>query len=159
MNVGKLNDWLTLCANVGVLVGILFLIFELQQANRIATTTAEVEIRNQFGEINAALYSDEVLAEIVDRVSQGGTEFSSIETARYYQWVIQLVNIWITIETAYENGIAPEETYGVMFDTMNLTLSAPLGQDQLRIIYNQYPSLVETVVFQYIDEQLSQIGK
>jgi len=31
MNSGKLNDWLGLLANVGVVVGIIFLVLELQQ--------------------------------------------------------------------------------------------------------------------------------
>lgn len=39
--VGGLNQWLTLAGNLGVLVGLFFLVVELNQANRIAAYTAE----------------------------------------------------------------------------------------------------------------------
>ena len=159
MNFEKLNNWLSLTANLGVLVGIIFLTYEIQQSNRIATSTTEIELRNQMGVINSAIYSDKELAEIEDQVWLGKTDFSTLETTRYSIWLVQLVNLWISIEVAYENGIAPERTYGVMFDSMNLYLAQPFAQDRLRVILTEFSSLSDTVVFQHIDEQLSKIGK
>ena len=42
MNKESINDWLSLAANLGVLVGIIFLAFELQQNNR--NLEAEIDI-------------------------------------------------------------------------------------------------------------------
>lgn len=159
MEINKLNDWLTLLANLGVLAGILFLSIELQQANRIATATAEIEIRNSYGDLNSGIYADEALAELLIRGQDDTAEYDAVEDIRHYQWIIQLVNIWLSIEIAYENGIAPLETYNVIFDDMNLTLGVPYSRKQLRLIHSQYPSLAETEVFTHINEQLLLVGE
>jgi hypothetical protein len=42
MNNSKLNDWMTLTANVAVLAGIVFLGLELQQNNELLRTQANL---------------------------------------------------------------------------------------------------------------------
>ncbi len=42
----KVNKWLTLGANIGVLVGIMFLAVELRQNNDIAVRTYEIRLPN-----------------------------------------------------------------------------------------------------------------
>jgi len=44
MNIDNLNRWLTLISNVAVLVGIIFLVIELQQNNLIAKAQTRTEI-------------------------------------------------------------------------------------------------------------------
>ncbi len=44
MNMGKMNSWLTLTANIGVLAGILFLAIELRQNSDIARADSYREI-------------------------------------------------------------------------------------------------------------------
>jgi len=41
MNTDNLNRWLTLCANIGVVIGIIFLAFELQQNNELLKSQAQ----------------------------------------------------------------------------------------------------------------------
>ena len=41
MNTENLNRWLTLCANTGVVIGIIFLAFELQQNNELLQSQAQ----------------------------------------------------------------------------------------------------------------------
>lgn len=50
----KLNQWLTLAANLGVLIGVIFVVVELNQANRIAAYSAESTRRTQFLAMNTA---------------------------------------------------------------------------------------------------------
>jgi hypothetical protein len=44
-------------ANIGVIIGLIFLVLEIRQSNRIATATSEIEIRTMFSELNEALYA------------------------------------------------------------------------------------------------------
>ena len=53
MEPDRLNRWLNLVTNLGVIIGIAFLIIELDQTNRIARYTAEVGWRSQAIEINS----------------------------------------------------------------------------------------------------------
>jgi len=41
MNTENLNRWLTLCANIGVVIGIIFLALELQQNNELLQSQAQ----------------------------------------------------------------------------------------------------------------------
>jgi hypothetical protein len=41
MNTDNLNRWLTLCANIGVVIGIMFLALELQQNNKLLKSQAQ----------------------------------------------------------------------------------------------------------------------
>ena len=41
MNTDNLNRWLTLCANIGVVIGIIFLALELQQNNELLESQAQ----------------------------------------------------------------------------------------------------------------------
>ena len=41
MNTENLNRWLTLCANIGVVIGIIFLALELQQNNELLESQAQ----------------------------------------------------------------------------------------------------------------------
>ena len=52
MDVDRLNPWLNLAASVGVIIGLAFLVVEINQSNRIASYSAEHSRRNQFIELN-----------------------------------------------------------------------------------------------------------
>ena len=57
-------------ANIGVIVGLAFLIMEIRQANKIAVANTEIEIRSLFSGVNEALYAvpgfDELLVKLKD---------------------------------------------------------------------------------------------
>jgi hypothetical protein len=66
MNLDKLNQWLSLLANLGVLVGLVFLIAELNQANRIAVYTAESTRNTQFLGMNTSrIENPEIIAKLM----------------------------------------------------------------------------------------------
>ena len=84
----KINRWVSLSANIGVLVGLIFLIIELRQANDLALASAyrsrgdEIQLSLQ----ELALSSD--LAEIqVKAKTQGLDALSDVEIERYRSWI------------------------------------------------------------------------
>lgn len=45
-------------ANIGVIAGIIFLVLEIQQSNRLVLVNAEYALRDSWGTINEAIYSN-----------------------------------------------------------------------------------------------------
>ena len=96
MSIDKLNSWLTLAANVGVLVGIFFLAYELQQNTNVARSSA---YENNVQEINswrALLASDEELALIFNRYIRDDLEdLKAGERTRLSQLMAILMTIYL----------------------------------------------------------------
>ena len=82
MNTDKLNRWLTLGANIGVLTGIILLVVELEQSRNMM----RAEIRNELaaeiiGLLNDVAYNPD-FASILTR-SNDGEELTPAEATQY----------------------------------------------------------------------------
>ena len=62
MNLDKTIQYLTLAANVGVLIGIGFLVLEIDQANRIADREARSELITQYNDLQMSILENVDLA-------------------------------------------------------------------------------------------------
>ena len=86
----KLNQWLTLSANIGVIVGIVFLAFELNQNNRLLESEARLNqadsIRNAWREI----YLNPDLALMLAKAYRGEplNELETIQLEAYQRRII-----------------------------------------------------------------------
>ena len=67
MDTEKLNKWVSLLANIGVLAGIVFLGLEIRQSNRIAMASAELSIRDHYFAHNQMVVTDDRVAELLPR--------------------------------------------------------------------------------------------
>jgi hypothetical protein len=143
-----------------VVLSVLFLAFELRQSNRIAIAATEIEIRNSFDSMNAAIYSDAEIAEIIEKATLGTATLEPIEERRLWAWLVQTVNVYMSVEIAFENGMIPIETYNVIFDDILwLVHDLPASRPLLRTIVNDYPALKETEVVMFLDEKLAEVGE
>ena len=160
MDLERLNRWLALAANTGVLIGILFLAAEIQQSNRIAKATTEIELRNAYGVLNAAIYSEESgVAALFVKAQSPDAALTPEETVRMRAWLTQAVNQWVAIEQAYLNELAPEATLGVVFDDQAVFIgSYPAFRPILRGIVTDYRAIEEMEVIRSLDARLSEKG-
>ena len=124
----RINKWLTLLANIGVLVGIVFLAIEVRQSNRIAVAATEISIRDQFNSINEQILANDGLANLLVIATDANAVFSAVETEKLYAYMYLSVNTWTAIEIAYENGMLPRSTF-------NETLV------DIRVVLQDYPAL------------------
>lgn len=104
MDTDRLTRWLTLLANIGVIAGIVVLAVEIQQSNRIAIASTEIEVRNSFDNLNVAIFSDPNLTELLVRLSDVDAQVTPEEDFRIYAYVLSAINTWLGIEAAYANG-------------------------------------------------------
>jgi hypothetical protein len=124
MSLDKLNQWLTLAANLGVLVGLIFLIFELNQSNRIAVYSAESTRRTQFLDMNTSRIEN---PEIIAKLMRPNPELDEIEWVQALYTARQQTNTWIDAENAVINGLLSDETYKEIFADIDVVVSEMPG--------------------------------
>ncbi len=124
MNLDKFNQWLSLLANLGVLIGLIFLIFELNQSNRIAIYSAESARRTQFLDMNTSRIEN---PEIIAKLMNPDPEFDDIEWVQALYTARQQTNTWIDAEHAVINGLLSEVTYKEIFDDIDVVVEEMPG--------------------------------
>jgi hypothetical protein len=135
---------------VAVIATLIYLARQIQQSNRIALAESEISLRNSFGIANQAIYSDAELAKIVTKAQSANVEFDPVELTRLRTWLTQGINIWLSVEAAYSNGMAPEKTYEVVFDdARQFVQNFPGALDLMRQIMDTYPAMSDSKIFQH----------
>lgn len=87
MNSDKLNSWLALLANIGVVIGLALLIYELRQSQNLAETEAAVRRLDQIQLAWIEIATSEFLAEIrVKALSEGVESLTSVELYKLQLW-------------------------------------------------------------------------
>ena len=88
MDSDKINRWISLGANIGVIIGLIMLVIEVRHANNLAEASA---YRSRGDEIQAILNSvalSSELAEILVKVdTQGVHALSDVETKRFWSYL------------------------------------------------------------------------
>lgn len=118
MNVDKMNSWLTLAGNLGVLAGLLLLVFELNQSTHLAETNAYVNRNNQIQESSVAFATSESLARIqVKAQTEGVSSLDPVELRRLLFWENSVLLRMSSQYYQYERGYLDEFTAQNVFDT------------------------------------------
>ena len=87
MRSDKLNNWLTLLANFGVVIGLALLIYEMRVTQHLAETEASVRRLNQMQEAQTDFAMSESLPQIVVRArSEGLQSLPADERERLRSW-------------------------------------------------------------------------
>lgn len=87
MHSEKLNSWLTLLANIGVVIGLALLIYELRQSQNLAETDAAVRRLDQMQLARVEIATSETLASIrVKALADGVESLTSVEFYKLQQW-------------------------------------------------------------------------
>ena len=93
MNLEKLNDWLTLLANVGVVVGLVAVLLELRHSSQVAEVAAYQTRMAEIQEINLELALSDDLASILVKFDEEGVAGLSAEerlrTRAWYQHILR----------------------------------------------------------------------
>lgn len=107
MNLDKLNNWLTLGANLGVLVGIIFLIVEVQQNNLIARAQTRMDIAGSMRE-NILMFSSPEGISIQAKLTRG--EDLSLEEQIWIRLSFRNeIKAWENVAYQYSLGFYDQE--------------------------------------------------
>ena len=152
-----INKWLTLLANLGVLIGIIFLAVEVRQSNRIAMASTEISVRDQFRANNELVVTHDSVAELLVKAADIDVELSAVEEEKLYGFLYVHINTWMGIETAYENGMLPRKTFNVMLEDIPLFLQwYPAIRPYVREFLTLYPSEADSIVYGTFSDEMEQ---
>ena len=116
MKAERINHWLTLLANFGVLLGILVLIYELNQNNVIAKAQTRSDIAN-FSRENVRMFQSPFALEIARKRTSG--EELSFEEVRWMNQAFRAeIRSWENVHYQYRVGLYDEnemESYRVFW--------------------------------------------
>jgi hypothetical protein len=158
LNSENVNKWLTLLANTGVLIGIMFLAFEIRQSNRIAIASTEISIREQFKTTNELVLANDAVAVLLVKATDANAEFSDVEKEKLSSYLYAHINTWMGMEIAYANGMLTRATFETALDDVRGVLGVypamkPIAQE----IMGLYTSFADSQVYDAIREVLEDI--
>jgi len=113
VNSDRLNWFLTIAANVGVVVGLGFLGVELRQNTLSTQATLHLDLMSYGREHAELLLSDDSLTEMILRAEKNPDELTELEREKFVLFTSWRLGVW---ETAYLNvreGVMAERYWNV----------------------------------------------
>ena len=99
MNLDRVNNWLSLVANLGVLLGLIVLVLELQQNTNLSKSDAYRETIQEIADWRETFASNPALNNCYEKYQEGGYDSVRNTECRSIGWMIN--NIFGIYETAY----------------------------------------------------------
>ena len=153
----KLKFYAEVIGLAAIVASVLFLAYELQLSNRIAIASTEIGIRNGYSEFNRNLSGTEVVAEVMAKVQQPEAELSDAERIRVLMVVMDILNVWWSVETACDEEIVQYRTCGELPDDIRGFIGYfPGTRPVFEFVLETYPSLGDTIVLATIRDTLNQ---
>jgi len=149
MNPDRLNNWIALGANIGVLLGIFVLIYELRQT-QIEMKADSMAVRSQMAMQTSDSFFDNHVSEVMEKIS-AGQELSNSDRDRAGKWMSTSLRTLENLHYQYQLGVLDEEVWSSNLLTINSICATPIfellgvGEDALPLsIYRA--SFVELVL-------------
>ena len=140
---------------ISVVLSLLFVAFQIQQTNQIAIVTAEIETRNNYSDLNEAMFSDKELAALLERSSEPAFNPAVGEQTQLRSFAFRFMNIWLASEIAFMNGMLPESSYQIVIDDIKYLLERnPYQRRFFREILDNYPGWGDTEVAKTVEIEL-----
>ena len=156
MNSDRLNRWLTLAANVGVLVGIVFLALEIRQNSDHLALQLEFAVPTQkIFEINRDLL-DPAVAKILTKAVESPVELSFEEGLVASAFILNTLNEWEDRYLLHKAGLA-----GVVDWQRHIreNIDWTLGNRFAMEIYKSNRNAFETEFVEYVDGLLGEVSE
>ncbi len=110
MESDKVNRWLTLGANIGVLIGIILLVVELDQNREMIRAQTRNDISQQLANRLLSVGSNSQMAS-VKRRAEAGEELTADEEHQYFLYLVANMRDWENIHYQYRHGTFDENEF------------------------------------------------
>jgi hypothetical protein len=104
MDLDKLNRWLTLCANVGVLIGLIFLIVELDQTRQMNQGETRTQVAAELLELLRDVGNNPQLADLIHRAERGD-ELTPADLMQYQQRTLSMLRYFENVQYQFRRGL------------------------------------------------------
>lgn len=146
----KLNKWLTLAANIGVVIGLVLLLIELRQNTEMMRAQITQSRSETAQSENQAVFNSDHIPAVISKVRSGAT-LSDVELIRY-EFYFRAVNrnqdnvLW-----QYREGFLGENVP----DSVRAVVVAEIGSSEIaRRIWEQTKSAYSPEYVQFVDSVL-----
>ena len=126
MGPDKLNRWLTLGANVGVLIGLLLLVVELRQNQEMMRAQTRHDLSMGIIEVLLSPANNEQLSNVMYRANIGG-ELTPEEQFQYILRTNALFRYWENVHYQYRVGLYDEIEFAKQRDAWEASLVYSIG--------------------------------
>ncbi len=106
MKLREFNPWFTLVANIGVVGGLIFLGYEVQQNTSQLRAESSYSVNEALSMMNSAIYNDPILANIVDRGEKDLFSLDDIERRQFIAYQFDRINLAIHIQALEKDGLS-----------------------------------------------------
>ena len=110
MNTKQINHWLTFAANIGVILGILLLVFELQQNRDLMKAQIRTEISNGIYDLFTLTAANPQLADLLYR-ADNGEKLTPAEHFQYKSRTKAMFRYFENVNYQYRQGLYEESEY------------------------------------------------
>jgi hypothetical protein len=160
VKLDDLNKWLTLIANLGVLVGIIFLSMEINQSNRIAERDGRSDLVAEQSALEDFIIENTEMSALLVKLSEGSVELTSLEELQLNSFVQKLIlhmaDLYISYETGFlAGGALQRQIYGFGRIIERVPGIAPYLAEEMRVqgiyqpdtnpVFDEVYKLVESV--------------
>lgn len=126
MNTDRLTSWLALGANVGVLIGLILLVVELNQNREMMMAQTRNEISQGEMSLLALTAESKELADIVTRANRG----EDLDPAEWLMWNTRsesVFRLWQNVHYQGRKGMYDQDEFAKHLETMESVLAGNSG--------------------------------
>ena len=122
LNFERVNQWLALLANLGVLVGIAFLVLELRQNTDMMRAQSRADMSRDVGNLLSMHVNDPAY---IDAMGRGlrGEELTEIEASQFSRTYNAMIWHWNNLEYQHRAGLYPTTEYRLQMNIIRSDLS------------------------------------
>jgi len=155
MDSGKVNQWLTLAANLGVIVSLLLLTFEINQSTKATVAAASNSVVDGYNTLNLTVMADPQLTRVFIVGLYEPEKLTDIEAAQFAMWVRSYGNQIMRVELLSELGLFADTSQARGGDIRAFAhiLSTPGGRQYLESNRKAFPIWLLEEIASYRDEE------
>ena len=128
MKSEKLSEWLAIAANFGVILGIIFLVIEINQSTKATVAAANDSVISGHLELALPIIEDSGVARVLALGLYQPEALSNEEAVQFSMWLRQFVNQQVRILELTERGLFSESYEGGDVLQLARMLSTPGGK-------------------------------
>ena len=110
METSKLASWLQVGANVGILIGLVLVGFQMRQASDLTRHELESELSTQFQEQYLVLQG-EAPADVIAKASEAPAELTAAELLVLEAYINKFLDYWLGVKSLADLGVVEEERW------------------------------------------------
>ena len=145
------SDWVQTISMLSLLVGMVFVFFEIRQSNQIAAANAHLNLfLRQIETHNLVLNQESGIAELQAKLrSASYSDLTPVERERLLSLVASRFNLWVSVQTQHDQGLFPRSVVrDWQQEITGFMAEFPVATEILMGVYASVPSAHEYEIFE-----------